>query len=500
MPRSSVPEIRIARVNRAEIAPAGDYVLYWMITARRTSWNFGLDQAVARARELEKPLVVFEALRCGYRWASDRLHRFALQGMQAQRAAWADAPLIYYPYVEPRLDAARGLLAALAERACLVVTDEFPCFFLPAMVAHVGRQLPVRLEQVDSNGMLPLRAADRVFPTAYAFRRFLQQNLAPHLEQMPQADPLAGLSVTPAASLLDDVRERWPAASDELLTATREALSELPIDHTVGAAAIDGGEEVARKRLERFLSAKLERYAEDRNVPDLDASSGFSPYLHWGHLSVHEVFHDLARREGWKPSKLAKKASGSREGWWGMSPTAESFLDELITWREVGYNFCSRRRDYAEYESLPEWAQETLAEHRRDHRPSLYTLEQFERSQTHDPLWNAAQRQLVREGRLHNYLRMLWGKKILEWSPTPQSALATMIELNNKYAVDGRNPNSYSGIFWVLGRYDRPWGPERPIYGKIRYMTSENTARKVAVKEYLRRHGPAKTRGLWEDD
>ena len=119
---------------------------------------------------------------------------------------------------------------------------------------------------------------------------------------------------------------------------------------------------------------------------------------------------------------------------------------------------------------------------------------------THDPLWNAAQRQLVQEGRLHNYLRMLWGKKILEWSPTPQSALATMIELNNKYAVDGRNPNSYSGIFWVLGRYDRPWGPERPIYGKIRYMTSENTARKVAVKEYLERHGPATSRWLWGDD
>jgi deoxyribodipyrimidine photo-lyase len=247
------------------------------------------------------------------------------------------------------------------------------------------------------------------------------------------------------------------------------------------------------------LSAKLDRYAEDRNVPDLDASSGFSPYLHWGHLSVHEVFHELARREGWMPSKLANKASGSREGWWGMSPAAEAFLDELVTWRELGYNFCSRRRDYGEYASLPGWAQETLAEHRRDHRPTLYSLEQFEHSQTHDPLWNAAQRQLVQEGRLHNYLRMLWGKKILEWSPTPQAALATMIELNNKYAVDGRNPNSYSGIFWVLGRYDRPWGPERPIYGKIRYMTSENTARKVAVKEYLRRHGPARSRSLWDE-
>ena len=176
-----------------------------------------------------------------------------------------------------------------------------------------------------------------------------------------------------------------------------------------------------------------------------------------------------------------------------MSPSAESFLDELVTWRELGYNFCWQRSDYDQYSSLPEWAQETLAEHQADPRPSVYTLEELQSAKTHDHIWNAAQTQLVTEGRMHNYLRMLWGKKILEWSRTPQNALACMIELNNRFAVDGRNPNSYSGIFWVLGRYDRAWGPERPIFGKIRYMTSENTARKLKLTNYLRKYGSSPT-------
>ena len=168
----------------------------------------------------------------------------------------------------------------------------------------------------------------------------------------------------------------------------------------------------------------------------------------------------------------------------------ESFLDELITWRELGYNMSWQREDYDQYESLPEWAQKTLAQHANDTRPHVYDLQQFDGGETHDELWNAAQRQLVTEGRIHNYLRMLWGKKILEWSTSPREALRMMIELNNKYALDGRNPNSYSGILWVLGRYDRAWGPERPIFGKVRYMSSENTARKVKVKRYIKQYSP----------
>ena len=207
-----------------------------------------------------------------------------------------------------------------------------------------------------------------------------------------------------------------------------------------------------------------------------------------GHISAHEVFTEATLVDGWTPKRIASKATGSSSGWWGASEPVESFLDELITWRELGYNMCWQRDDYDRYESLPDWAKKSLAQHSRDKRESVYSLDEFEAAQTHDELWNAAQRQLVREGIIHNYLRMLWGKKILHWSATPQDALDTMIELNNKYAIDGRNPNSYSGIFWVLGRYDRAWGPERTIFGKIRYMTSDNTARKVRVADYIKQY------------
>jgi deoxyribodipyrimidine photo-lyase len=173
-----------------------------------------------------------------------------------------------------------------------------------------------------------------------------------------------------------------------------------------------------------------------------------------------------------------------------MSEAAEGFLDELITWRELGFNMCWQNPDYDQYESLPAWAQATLADHETDIRHHAYSRDEFEQAATHDELWNAAQNQLLTEGRMHNYLRMLWGKKIFEWSATPRDALDTMIDLNNRYALDGRDPNSYSGIFWVLGRYDRAWGPERPIFGKIRYMTSENTARKVRVRDFIEKYRP----------
>jgi deoxyribodipyrimidine photo-lyase len=159
-----------------------------------------------------------------------------------------------------------------------------------------------------------------------------------------------------------------------------------------------------------------------------------------------------------------------------------------VVWRELGFNCCHHRpHDYDRYDSLPAWARATLAKHARDQRPERYSFDQLAAAETCDPIWNAAQRELVQSGRIHNYLRMLWGKKVLEWSPSPEAALDTLIELNNRYALDGRDPNSYSGIFWCFGRYDRAWGPERPIFGTIRYMSSEATRRKLALQEYLER-------------
>jgi deoxyribodipyrimidine photo-lyase len=274
------------------------------------------------------------------------------------------------------------------------------------------------------------------------------------------------------------------------LRAEASALARLPIDHAVAAVAgTPGGPAAGQRAIERFLDERLSRYRDERNAPEEEVASGLSPYLHFGHVGAHQVFSALMTREGWTTRRLATKASGQRDGWWNASPAAESFLDEFVTWREVGFNMCVHHpAHYATMAALPAWARATLAAHADDPREHVYTLEQFAAAATHDPLWNAAQRQLLREGRIHNYLRMLWGKKILEWSPSPQDALETMIALNDRYALDGRDPNSYTGITWVLGHYDRPWAPERPVYGTVRYMSSENTARKLRVKGYLRRY------------
>ncbi|HLL25040.1 MAG TPA: deoxyribodipyrimidine photolyase, partial [Kofleriaceae bacterium] len=239
--------------------------------------------------------------------------------------------------------------------------------------------------------------------------------------------------------------------------------------------------------LDTFISRRLAGYVDDRNDPDAEATSGLSPYLHFGHVGAHDVVGRVWNDAGWDPSRLAAKPNGSREGWWGLPAPHEAFLDQVITWRELGYGFCFYRADHDQLEALPDWARATLAKHARDPRPQRYTLAQLDAAETYDEIWNASQRQLRGDGVIHNYLRMLWGKKILEWSRTPREALAAMIELNNRYAVDGRDPNSYSGIMWTLGLFDRAWGPERAIFGTVRYMSSDATRRKLDLDRYLAR-------------
>ena len=481
--------VRICEANSKDINTNGEYVLYWMIANRRLGWNFALQRAVRYAEKLEKPLIILEALRVGYQWASDRIHKFVIDGMPEKIERLADSPVAYYPYIESEHGEGSGLLEALAEKACVVVTDEFPCFFLPRMVAAAGKKLPCRLESVDSNGLLPIYSLEKTFPSAYFFRRHLQKELPNYLEELPKPDPI-GDATLPKATIPEKILESWPMPSEDLLAGSTEALAQLPIDHEVyPVKGVSGGEAAGKAVLETFLEINLNRYGSERNHPDKEASSNLSPYLHFGFVSVYEAFSLITELEDWDVSKvIGVKSKGQRHGWWGMSESTESFLDELITWREVGYNMSAHNPDYDKYQSLPEWARVSLEEHASDPREYVYTLEELECSRTHDEIWNAAQRQLVQEGIIHNYLRMLWAKKILQWTESPRQALDIMIHLNNKYGLDGRNPNSYSGIFWTLGRFDRPWF-ERPIFGKIRYMSSESAAKKIKLKNYLEKFG-----------
>lgn len=482
-----VPSLRIRTLNQHPVRRDGELVLYWMIGQRRLTWNFALDRAVSLAVERGLPLVVLEALRVEYPWASPRHHRFILDGMHDHLREARGRNVLYHPYVEPSKGAGKGLLAALAERAAAVVTDDMPHFFHPAMLQAAAEQVPVRMEAVDSHGLLPMREPERDFTVAHSFRRYLHKRLPDHLMERPCQAPLAveGLP-DPAGLALDDLLERWPAAAPDLLEKGA-SLDGLPLKGSVPPAPCHGGPEAAEERLRHFLEEKLPRYGAERNDPDADVGSRLSPFLHHGHLSTHRIFHALVEAEGWTPNRMADRPTGKREGWWGMSPEAEAFLDELVTWRELGFVAQARGEDDLEsFESLPDWARGTLEEHTTDERPHLYDLHAFDNAATHDELWNAAQRELVREGTIHNYLRMLWGKKILEWSESPRAALDIMFELNNRYALDGRDPNSTSGIMWVLGRYDRGW-PERPVFGTVRSMSSRSTRRKVSVDRYLDR-------------
>jgi len=485
---SSVPPTRLRALNDHVLRTDGAFVLYWMVAARRTRFNYGLQHAVERARELDRPLVVLEALRCDYRWASERFHRFVIEGMADNASRFRAAGIRYYPYVEPTVGASRGLLEELATRACEVVTDDFPAFMLPRMIEAGARRVSVRMTAVDSNGVLPMDAADRAFTTAHSFRRFLQKELREHLVEFPKADPLARANLPGPGRLPASVVRRWPATSMKHLTAPESLLRCLPVNHSISGTQTRGGPRAARAILRSFI-ARIERYSEERNRVDTPVTSGLSAYLHFGHLSSHEILAAVLDDGDWSIDRLSESTSGSRTGWWGLSPGSEAFVDQLVTWRELGFNMCRRRADHDRYDSLPGWALRTLADHAGDRREPLYRPAEFDAAETHDELWNAAQRQLRRDGIIHNYLRMLWGKKILEWSASPQAALDIMIELNNRYALDGRDPNSYSGIFWVLGRFDRAWGPERPVFGKVRFMASRNTARKLNVTGYLERYG-----------
>lgn len=482
----SVPALRIRAANSVGPQPSRDFVLYWMIAARRPAWNAALQRAIEHSVAFRKPLVVFEPLRLDYPWASERLHAFVLDGMRGNARAFDRQGIYYYPYVEPERGAARGLLDALATRACVVVTDDYPCFFLPRMVAAAAARARVLLEAVDTNGLLPLRAAGKAYPSAAHFRRFVQRRVARDLADAPLADPLQGVRLPRRPDLADETR-RWPPADDDVMSG--RTLSRLAVDHEVSRVNATGGRRAASAALKGFLDQHLDEYHDLQRHPDANATSRLSPYLHFGHISVHEIFDAVARREGWTLGKVPHTATGAREGWWHMSKGAEAFLDQLVVWRELAFNTCTYRPDdYGAYEALPDWARRTLETHERDERPNRYDPEALECAQTHDAVWNGAQRQLREEGWCHNYLRMLWGKKILEWSPTPREALRTMTAIMNRWALDGRDPNSYAGYAWTLGRYDRPW-PERPIFGKVRSMSSASTARKVRLRNYLERYG-----------
>lgn len=433
------------------------YVLYWAQMNRRVESNQALLFAAQLANRHKLPLLVYEGLTCWYPYASDRIHTFLLEGVPETERRLKKLGIGYVFHLRKKRSEPDDAFYRLARDAAAVVTDDYPVFIAQWYNARVPGKLDVPYYAVDASCIVPSMRFEKREYAAYSIRPKIKKLLPEYLRAVPSLR--VSRKYTQA---IPDFHTKVTASN------IAQLVSRCEIDHGLGPSlAFRGGPQEAGRRLRNFLRSKLRRYANERNEPSSHATSDLSPYLHFGQISALKIA--LAVRDYATEHKLM----------------ADDFLEELIVRRELAFNF-ARFADVESLESLPQWARQTLEKHARDRRDPMYTRDEFERARTHDPLWNAAQTELLLVGKIHGYYRMYWGKKIVEWSHSPSDALATMIYLNDRYALDGRDPSGYANMLWCFGLHDRPW-PERPIFGTVRYMSYEGMRRKTDVDAYIRR-------------
>jgi deoxyribodipyrimidine photo-lyase len=448
---SDIAGDRIQRLNQRPIEKRR-YVLYWMQQAQRADWNQALEYAVEQANLLRQPVAVVFGLTESYPDANLRHFTFMLQGLLETRQGLEERGIglavIKGSPEAVALDAAR--------EASLVVCDRGFLRHQKRWRAELAHRSEVCVVQVETDTVVPVETSSH---KAEIGARTLRPKLRSHLESGLRR-PHARLPKCDSLDILDKGVE---------LGNLEAVLSTLKTDHAVTpVAAFLGGTTEARRRLEDFVSGKLTGYAELRSRPELDHVSRLSPYLHFGQISALEV-----------ASRVMDDEQGSEDD-------RRAFLEELVVRRELGHNFVHFTPDYDAYASLPSWARSSLEQHAGDPRPHLYSSEQMEAAETHDPYWNAAMVEMKLTGYMHNYMRMYWGKKILEWSKNPETAYYTVLQLNNRYFLDGRDPASYANVGWIFGLHDRPWS-ERPIFGKVRYMSASGLERKTDIGGYVAR-------------
>ncbi len=440
---------RVRVLNAAPVRTSGArYVLYSMLMNRRAAYNHALEFAAGLAKDRDLPLVCYEGLDCEYPNANDRLHTFILEGVPETARRLRKRGIGYIFYLRRTPSDPRSVLYRLARDAAVVVADDYPTF----VAARYNRSVPAKLDipyyVVDASCVVPAVLIDKRQPGAFTFRKRIAKLLPKCLH------PLEPVRRLRSIDLNSDLHTEVTAENIPSLVAS------CAIDHSVPPSpAYRGGAREAERRLDAFVRERLHRYAAERNEPAARVTSGLSPYLHFGQISALEV---------------ALRTIDSPE-----------FLEELIVRRELCFNFCRFAPDHDSLNSLPAWAQATLRAHARDKRPYLYSLDELLNARTHDPLWNATQREMLTTGTIVPYYRMYWGKKIFEWSRTHAEALATMLHIHDRWALDGRDPNTYANCLWCFGLHDRPF-PERDVFGKIRYMSYDGMRRKTDVEAYIR--------------
>jgi len=453
MATRKIQQERVQHLNDKSVR-RGDYVLYWMQSSQRAEHNHALEYAVQRANELDQRLLVAFGLTDDYPEANLRHYAFMLEGLKDVEEALGERGI---KFVVRRGSPDEVALEA-GEDASLIVTDRGYMRPQRRWRERVAEGAGCRLTQVETDVVVPVELASGKQEHA---ARTLRPRISEYLE-----DFLVALNPTkPDKRSLD-------ADADGLdLSDIRKVLDEMDLDRSVGALShlYRGGTSEAKKIFRRFLKESFGDYVGHRNQPQTDDVSHMSKYLHYGHVSP--IWLALE----------ARKASTKKDN-------VESFVEELVVRRELSMNFVFYNPNYDSYSNLPGWAKETLEEHKEDEREYVYTRKQLENAETHDEYWNAAMREMVHTGYTHNYMRMYWGKKILEWSNTPEHAYRTALYLNNKYFLDGRDPNSFANVAWVFGQHDRGW-TEREVYGKVRYMSAGGLERKAKPDQYVEKVG-----------
>ncbi len=428
------------------------YVLYWMQQSQREAHNPALEFAVAEANRRGQPLLVVFVLMDRYPEANERHFAFMLQGLEEVAASLGKRGI---PFVARRGEPAEVVLE-LSGSASVLVCDRGYLRHQREWRETLAREAPCAVVQIEGDVVVPVAAVST--RAEFAARTIRPKVLAIRDDflRVPRRQRLE----CPATEL--DVASDF----DPLEPAT--TLAALDIDRSVRQVSrFRGGTSEARKLLRQFSNRELVGYSEDRNDPADPRCSSLSPYLHFGQISPVEVALKVARTEN---CALADR---------------EAFLEQLVVRRELSINFVTHVPRYDRFSAVPDWARRTLREHRGDERPVQYTRPKLEAAETHDPYWNAAMKEMVKTGYMHNYMRMYWGKKIIEWSASPERAYRTILGLNNKYFIDGRDPNSYTSVAWLFGLHDRPW-TERAIFGKVRYMNAAGLERKFDIDRYVR--------------
>ena len=446
-----LPPERIQVLNDREVA-AGDYVLYWMQQAQRVAYNHALAAAIDLANTHHLPLLVVFGLTADYPEANRRHYMFMLEGLREVQAILKDRGI----RMVVRLGDPPAVIIDASRSAAVVVCDRGYMPIQKAWRRRVASGAPCRVVQVESDVVVPLAAVSvKAEYAARTIRPKVHRRLSEFLQ------PFRVPSVRKSSLFISDDG----VALDDL----GSLLDRLELDDSVPAVPrhFPGGPSAAQRRLKRFIDQQLPVYHTDRNPPEKNVGSHLSPYLHFGQIS---------------PLTMALRASTAD----APQEAKDAFLEELIVRRELAMNFVEYTPGFDRYRTLPAWARTTLDAHRKDHRPHVYTRTQLEAGRTHDPYWNAAMAEMRVTGYMHNYMRMYWGKKVLEWSRSPETAFRTLLYLNNRYFLDGRDPNSYAGVGWIFGVHDRAWS-ERPIYGKIRCMMASGLERKFDIDAYVER-------------